>query len=99
MTQFPAPGLDGTYQGSCIVCMHGTDTALAIRGPAEATAGFLVVCGVPMEEAIAHVEMFPSDDGVWKFRVCEACVPAQTNMKPAPVSEGIPVYDVHDASE
>ena len=47
-----APGLDGTDPGSCIVCLGGTDTALAFRGVAEWHAAGLVDLGLPMEHAV-----------------------------------------------
>jgi hypothetical protein len=31
MTDIPTPGIAGHYDGSCVVCLRGTDTALAFK--------------------------------------------------------------------
>jgi hypothetical protein len=31
----PAPGLQGTYEGSCVICLQGCDTGLQFTGEAE----------------------------------------------------------------
>ena len=48
-THLPPPGLRGDYNGSCIVCFHGTDTALAFEGEAEWVIAGLVTLGIPTE--------------------------------------------------
>jgi hypothetical protein len=50
----PTPvGLLGCYDGTCIVCLRPTDTALAFRGPAEWHLSALKVLGVPEDQAYA----------------------------------------------
>jgi hypothetical protein len=51
MSRFPRPGLQGDYRGSCVVCLRGTDTGFAVRGPAEAVVAAVIVAGVPESEA------------------------------------------------
>jgi hypothetical protein len=51
MTHSPRPGLQGNYRGSCVVCLRGTDTGFAVRGPAEAVIAALIVAGVRASEA------------------------------------------------
>ena len=91
------PGLDGTYTGTCVACLRGTDTALAFRGPAEWAAAGLVRLGLPMAEAIATIEAFPgmveADGATRMFRVCERCA-HKAGMTVAVLHEGaaIPVY-------
>lgn len=73
--------------GSCIVCLHGTDTALGFVGSIEWVCAGLMNLGVPDAEAVATVENSPIPvDGSGRFhavyRVCSACV-SETNL-PAP---------------
>lgn len=49
--QLPPPGLDGTYRGSCVVCLKGTDTAVGIEGIAEFVAATLNIMGLADDEA------------------------------------------------
>lgn len=86
----PPPGLQGDYQGTCIACFRGTDTALGVRGEPEWHAAFLHRLGLPMDQAIAIVERRPEartvradgqSDGM--YRVCSECA-AKANF-PAPV--------------
>lgn len=71
------------YQtGSCIACGQGTDTALGVEGPAEWHVAFLVVLGVPSEQAGAIVSGStgnPPGSGPRftyraSYRVCAGCV-------------------------
>lgn len=66
----------GQLSGSCIVCLTGTDTALAFAGSLEWKAAALVVLGVPQREAIATVDQFVdgSDRAAVTIRVCASCV-------------------------
>jgi hypothetical protein len=71
-------GLDGSYTGTCIGCLRPTDTALGIRGVPEWHAAGLVRLGLPMEEAIATVQVVefePGPDGRHDaaYRVCQRC--------------------------
>jgi hypothetical protein len=52
------PGLNGDYRGACVVCLKGTDTALAFRGEAEWTLAGLMRLGLPKKEAYATLEAF-----------------------------------------
>jgi hypothetical protein len=95
------PGLDGTYTGSCVVCLQGCDTALAFRGEAEWVIAGLMHLGLPHEEAedtLSHVTdcapgMVPDGELTIPVRVCESCVQASgTGMHVGPAHAQIPVY-------
>lgn len=99
-------GIDGTYAGSCVVCMHGTDTGLAVRGPAEALAALLEILGLPATQAsamvlyIAETEFgckngtVPAEDCTWALRLCRECAAPinKSGMEPGLITTGIPVY-------
>lgn len=82
----PAPGLDGTYSGSCIVCLKGCDTGLAFIGPAEWGVAGLTLLGVPQEQAttivveqlatqygITEPGTVPDGDVTVGVSVCQSC--------------------------
>lgn len=52
------PGLNGDYRGTCVVCLRGTDTALAFVGEAEWAIAGLKVLGLPKKEAHSTLEAF-----------------------------------------
>lgn len=90
----PPPGLDGTYVGSCTICLRGTDTALGFRGDAEFVIAGLVTLGIDsMEEADATLRSLTGcDDGMVPtgvlsqvVRVCAECVDKCPAAFPAPV--------------
>lgn len=92
----PPPGLRGDYTGSCVACMRGTETAIAIRGPAEAAIVVLARLGVDQDVAEAMLSgspgMVPDGDGPWGFRLCAACA-AMGGGRPLPVGDpriGVP---------
>lgn len=99
--QHQPPGLDGTYTGSCAVCLQGCDTALAFRGEAEWALAGLRVLGVPGDEAekiltlVTGCEpgMVPNGELTVPVRVCETCVQASgTGMHVGLASAEVPVY-------
>src|SRR6185312_16629955 len=45
-TRAPLPGLDGTYDGSCVACLRGTDDMLVLHGEAEFLIGTLRCMGL-----------------------------------------------------
>jgi hypothetical protein len=77
----PPPGLRGTYEDSCVVCLRGTDTGLVFAGEAEWAAAGLVDIGVPEDQAIATVShgtgsepgTVPDGDITVMFRLCQVC--------------------------
>lgn len=74
----PRPGLQGTYDGSCVVCLSPTDTGLVFEGVAEFTIAGLIKLGVPEDEAPATAwqvwgtdpGMVPSGRVLSEVRVC-----------------------------
>ena len=83
----PSPGLDGTYSGSCIVCLNGCDTGLAFVGEAEWGMAGLHALGVPQEQAqqivveqlatlygITEAGVVPVGDVTIGASVCKSCV-------------------------
>jgi hypothetical protein len=48
----PAPNLHGNYEGSCTVCLKGTDSGLGFHGPAEWVLAGMKVLGVPEDETL-----------------------------------------------
>jgi hypothetical protein len=80
----PEPGLDGTYEDSCVICLRGTDTLLAFRGPVEWAIAGLAHLGLSRAEATATVENWaaeqgypdgtvPAGDVTVGVRVCREC--------------------------
>ena len=80
----PAPGLDGTYRDTCVVCLRGTDTGLAFYGIAEWALAGMQILGLPDWEAeglLAEatglpVGTVPAGEILIALRVCTACVTA-----------------------
>ena len=81
--QHQPPGLDGTYAGSCVVCLQGCDTALVLQGEAEWIVAGLTVLGITdVDEATAVVSQgtgcapgrMPGGTVTVAIRCCEACV-------------------------
>ena len=83
----PAPGLDGTYGGSCVVCLNGCDTGLAFVGEAEWAMAGILALGVPADQAqtmvvdklaleygIAEPGVVPGGDVTVGVSVCQPCV-------------------------
>jgi hypothetical protein len=87
----PAPGLGGDYEGSCVNCMKGTDTALGFEGEAEWLMAGLAALGVPKDQALVmvsqHFKVPPGlvPDGTFRMvvKVCPACV--EQSPFPTPV--------------
>jgi len=87
----PAAGLQGDFEGTCIVCLRPTDTGLAFKGDGDFLVAGLTVLGLPMDEAAATVSYFfgippgtvPSGVRTLTIQVCKDCV-AKTSL-PAPV--------------
>jgi len=81
MMKTPAPGLDGTYRGACVVCLRGTDTGLAFSGEAEWAIAGLMGMGIPQDEASLMVSnstgcdpgMVPLGEVTVCVRVCQQC--------------------------
>lgn len=77
----PKPGIDGTYRETCVICLTGTDTGLALSGEAEWVAAALNVMGMPMNEAAVLLSnetgcdpgCVPLGNITLTFRVCRAC--------------------------
>lgn len=74
--------------GSCIVCLRGTDTALAFRGDVNEIAAGLVAIGVPIRDAIATVQAYPPEADAagphYTVRVCSTCVRQNAPRLPEP---------------
>jgi len=94
LTPFPPTGIDGTYSGSCVSCMRGTDTAISFAGSAEWIMAGLTVLGVPEKEAIdMTVNMFGCSPGMVPVgdnlsaivRVCRPCARKARGDFPKPV--------------
>jgi hypothetical protein len=99
--QHQPPGIEGTYRGSCVVCLQGCDTGLAFRGEAEWIIAGLQVLGLPAHEAETTVTAYtgcepglvPDGELTVPVRVCEACVQASgTRMRVGLVRAEIPIY-------
>lgn len=66
------------HEGSCIVCLTGTDTGLGFRGCSDWVKGGLAVLGVPVDQATATIDSMdlPPDElgrAEATFRVCASC--------------------------
>lgn len=93
----PAPGLDGTYRDSCVVCFRGTDTGLAFSGEGEWAIAGLAALGVPSDHASKLVSlasgiphgMVPTGRVTVAFRVCAKCA-AKSGFPVGDVRQGLP---------
>ena len=52
-TNLPPSGLHGDYTGSCVVCLNGTETAVAFEGEAEWVIAGFTVLGVMSDQSRA----------------------------------------------
>lgn len=100
----PEPGIMGDYRESCVVCMQGTDTGLAVQGEAEVAQAVLQVMGVPSDQAATMAEDYfaevhgctdgkvPAGTITFPVRICKACAEKTgTGMMPGLLPE-VPVY-------
>ena len=75
------PGLQGTYEGSCVVCLKGTDTAVLLVGRAEWVVTVYMHLGIPENEAAGAVStatgcspgMVPAGEINVRTRLCRQC--------------------------
>lgn len=107
MTTVSTPIADVAGEPSCIACLTPSRTALGYRGTLEGHVAFLVVLGVPMEEAVATVEEFgarPVDidserPARWDqvYGVCGRCAQAIAGMPEPTSGDTIPfITTAHD---
>lgn len=101
-TSLPAPGVDGTFHGSCVACMRGTDSALAFSGPIEWYCAALVLLGVSEDGAFVMGQLAVSSGELelldrpaasvphyWVVaRVCDACAARSPFPEPVVVRPG-----------
>jgi hypothetical protein len=100
----PAPGLQGSYEGSCVICMQGCDTAFALQGEAEWAIAGLMTLGIPdIDEASAVVSkgtgsdpgMVPNGVITVVVRCCESCMSKSglgMNLGLVAAGEPLPCY-------
>jgi hypothetical protein len=95
--------VQGTYEGSCVICLQGTDTGLQFIGEAEWLVAALMHLGVRnQEEAVAVVgHCFSCDPGrlpngvvTMPVRLCESCLKkSDRRMQVGLVASGaLPTY-------
>jgi hypothetical protein len=82
------PGLDGTYSGSCVACLQGTDACVAVVGDVDWHAACLMTVGLPIEEAKAVIfaSGFPilaPDFSPVFYAICTKCAGRMRGLKPA----------------
>ena len=85
--KIPPPGLQGTYAHSCVICLQGCDTGLALHGEAEWIIAGLLNLGIPdMDEAATMLGtlhgcdpgMVPNGLGTVTIQLCQACLEASS---------------------
>jgi hypothetical protein len=97
------PGLRGTYEGACAICLQGCDTALVFEGEAEWIVAGLMTLGIrDYDEAVAVLSQFtgcdlgmvPNGTVTVGIQCCEACVAkSSTGMRVGLVASGaLPCY-------
>lgn len=104
--ELPPAGLDGSYSGSCIICLQGTDTGVGFRGEAEWIAAAIVRLGVnDAKIAGAMVSLAtgckPGEvpDGITTgaVTICEDCFEQSIfggrDVKPGVIRLGVPVIE------
>jgi hypothetical protein len=100
--KLPRPGLQGDYQESCIICLHGCDTGLAIKGEAEWIIAGLTHLGIPSQAEAFEILRNDEDwapgtvpDGILtvQIKLCESCA-QKSDSKVAPFipGESVPCY-------
>lgn len=75
-------GLDGTFNGTCVICLTPTDTVLGFQGEAEWCISGLYTLGIPMDEAVIMAEhcwgadpgLVPQGTQYVGVQVCNECV-------------------------
>jgi hypothetical protein len=102
--KLPTPGLRGSYEGSCVICMRGCDTAFALQGQAEwITAGLMKLGVSDIDEASAIVSkgagsdpgMLPNGIITVVVRCCESCMSKSglgMNLGLVAAGEPLPCY-------
>ena len=100
--KIPPPGLQGTYEGSCVVCLQGCDTGLAFKGEAEWAIAGMMKLNIPYDEATKMIEQVygcepgkvPNGIITVPLRLCESCVATSgLNMRLGLVASGaLPCY-------
>ncbi len=100
-TKLPPPGLKGTYEDTCVVCLRPTDTGIGLRGEAEWMAAALIVLGLPSDEAGAMISeatgsppgRVPVGQIDCVIRLCGDCASKSTKPFPTPVliGTGLPI--------
>jgi hypothetical protein len=97
------PGLQGTYEGACTICLQGCDTALVFGGQAEWIVAGLMMLGIrDYDEAVAMVSqatgcdlgMVPNGTVQVRLQCCEACAAQSgTGMREGLIASGaLPCY-------
>ena len=85
--KIPPPGLPGAYAHSCVICLQGCDTGLALHGEAEWIIAGLLNLGIPdMDEAATMLGtlhgcdpgMVPNGLGTVTIQLCHACLEASS---------------------
>ena len=75
-------GLKGNYEGSCVSCLRGTDTAVGLTGEAEWMIAFFVAkLQLPIEEAVTMFSLAtgcdpgkaPSGEFAVRITLCKEC--------------------------
>jgi hypothetical protein len=99
----PWPGLKGNYEGSCVSCLRGTDTAIGLRGEAEWMIAFLVAkLQMPMEEAVTTFSVatgcdpgnVPSGEFAVRVTLCKECAGKAGLQVGLQVDETLPSYQM-----
>jgi hypothetical protein len=102
------PGLKGNYEGSCVSCLRGTDTAVGLHGEAEWMIAFLVAkLHVPMDEAVTMFSVATGCDpgkaprGEFAVRVtlCKECADKAGLEVGLQADEAIPGYQMPRTSD
>ena len=86
----PPPNLKGNYEGSCIVCLRGCDTALAVQAVKRLIPNFFTtVLGIPKAEAVFIFKDLVEGEPAFA-KVCEKCAKAR-GLQVALVYPGAPL--------
>lgn len=100
LEDLPPPGLDGTYRGSCALCLRGTDTAIGLAGEAEwIVAFFNVQMDIPDDQALIMLSSATNCDegmvppGVFSIvvRICRDCG-REKKLQVGPFPGAVPHY-------
>lgn len=95
------PGLKGNFEGSCVSCLQGTDTAVGLKGEAEWIIAFEVAkLQIPIDQAVTMLSLAtgcdpgkaPNGELALRVALCRECADKAGLEVGLQADEAIPGY-------